>query len=374
MKQNKINLKTTYPITTFKSNFPKKNRVKLSIANDNNILTSANDNNQFSNYIIKRQNTPVLVGAKDHMMIDGICSLSAIDYQKHLILPSAYEKIFKQSLENVKIVKNHNYTESLLGSIVELSLVKVHVKPPTFLKSNRQYTEVYGLYVKIKFHNTPEGEMAYKQYEHQSVPSFSIGFEAMKYHSIPICQMKSSNYKNYLSFIDCSAFESDKNQSIWVLEAMNLIEISLVPIPANPYCHTTSYAKRLDLIDFSKIEYVDKDKYCYIDRLHNNRNSDDGNIGSGHKKQANNNGTNGSNIKTISNQTSNTLSNKASIKLNETQNIVRAYLGDDTVGNLEDDCKDLLELEKLHSSKSKVYEKITDAASNIKMQNNKKKT
>ena len=321
----KSNIKVTTPISAFK--FKKFEPVttpisafkfkKFEPANDNipgNIVTKAFGREEKE---------------EDDMIISGLCSLSIVDHQKHLILPEAYEKIFEQSLENVKVVYNHNYTSPLLGRILELSLVTIDVKPPKLFDSNRKPHKTYGLYVKIKFHNTEEGRLTYRQYKSQAVPSFSIGFEALDYDTI--CATKLINDKKYSQYIRTFNEKTSPNQNdvIWVISNINLIEVSLVSVPANSYCHTLSYAETLDLFKPESIEYVDERNFCYRDPQinnneggkHGNERGGEGDIQTSTKKNNNKKGVTG-------------LEGKKNNAESKPKNIVRAYLGDETVDDL----------------------------------------
>lgn len=258
IKKNSKLIKTGMSISTFGSNL---------IFNDpseiNNITLDESKLMYKNRNIIKQKSTSYGQNGRG-MIIDGFCSLGILDLQLHIITLEAYKNIFQQSLENVKILVNHDYNKPLVGRMLELSLVTLNVKSPKFQDPKRQYVPVYGLYVKIEFLNTNEGISAYQNYQSDAVPSFSIGFEPIKFHSTSIEELynPNSHYSKYfktVNFQECN----NKKANVWILERMNLIEISLVPLPANPYCHGSNYASRLGLIDLDNLHYVNEQEYSY---------------------------------------------------------------------------------------------------------------
>lgn len=138
--------------------------------------------------------------------VEGYASTPDVDREGEIILPQAFQATLPRYLQNPIVTWSHEWWEMPIGKTV-----RAEVRPE-------------GLWVRIEFGRSARAEEVWQAVQDGLVRSLSVGFDG--------------EYGRDWGYYD--------KDGVWVWTKVELYEIAVVPLPANPYA-TFQVAKGLGL-------------------------------------------------------------------------------------------------------------------------------
>lgn len=139
----------------------------------------------------------VVKDASGNIFIEGWANTVDKDRVGDVVLPSAFEGTMKDYMENPIMLYQHDW-DKVAGNIVEFKIVDDENEP------------VNGLWIKAKVSNAKDVEDVRTKIKEGSLKTFSIGYNEID-----------SDY--------------DKETNTNIVKELELLEISIVTIPCNPF-------------------------------------------------------------------------------------------------------------------------------------------
>lgn len=150
----------------------------------------------------------VTKAANGNLTIEGMANTSDLDRVGDIVLPSAFEKNLPQYLDNPVLLSQHNW-DDVIGRVVEANIVE-----DTEATSG-------GLWIKAEISNAPDTESVRTKIREGSLKTFSIGYNE----------------------VDATY---DRVKDCYIVKEVELLEISVVTIPANPNARFSALEEVVD--------------------------------------------------------------------------------------------------------------------------------
>lgn len=152
---------------------------------------------------------------KGNLTIEGWANTSDKDRVGDVVLPSAFEGTMKDFMENPVALYQHDW-DKIIGKIVAFKIV------------DDENEKVNGLWVKAEVSNAKDVEDVRTKIKEGSLKTFSIGYNELD-----------SDY--------------DKETNTNFVKELELLEISVVTIPCNPFAKFNPSTEEEKSDDFSKV-------------------------------------------------------------------------------------------------------------------------
>lgn len=152
--------------------------------------------------------------AKGNLFIEGWANTADKDRVGDVVLPSAFEKTMKEYMENPVMLYQHDW-DKVVGSIVDYKIV------------DDENSETNGLWVKAKVSNAKDVDDVRTKIQEGSLKTFSIGYNELD-----------ADY--------------DKETETNIVKEVELLEISVVTIPCNPFAKFSAESEEEKSDEFSK--------------------------------------------------------------------------------------------------------------------------
>jgi len=141
-------------------------------------------------------------GANGNVIIEGFANTSDLDRVGDVVLPSAFSKSLEEYMSNPVLLFQHEW-DDIVGSVLEAKVM------------DDEAGKSGGLWIKAQISNAPDTDSVRVKIREGSLRTFSIGYNE----------------------IDASY---DKERDVYIVKELELLEISVVTIPANPNAKFTT--------------------------------------------------------------------------------------------------------------------------------------
>lgn len=135
-------------------------------------------------------------GADGNVLIEGFANTSDLDRVGDVVLPSAFNKSLTEYMGNPVLLYQHNWDE-IIGSVLDAKVME-----DVEGKSG-------GLWIKAQISNAPDTDSVRVKIREGALKTFSIGYNEIE-----------ASY--------------DKERDVYIVKELELLEVSVVTIPANP--------------------------------------------------------------------------------------------------------------------------------------------
>jgi len=134
---------------------------------------------------------------KGNIFIQGFANTSDKDRVDDIILPSAFEKTMSEFMENPVLLFQHDW-DKIIGKVIEFKII------------NDENAERKGLWVKAMISKAKDVEDVRTKIDEGALKTFSIGYNELD-------------------------ADWDKGEAVNIVKEIELLEISVVTIPCNPF-------------------------------------------------------------------------------------------------------------------------------------------
>lgn len=174
---------------------------------------------------IKWETKSITKDAKGNLFIEGWANTADKDRVGDVVLPSAFAETMKEYMENPVMLYQHDWDKNV-GKIVDYKIVDDENEPTN------------GLWIKAQVSNAKDVEDVRTKIKEGSLQTFSIGYNELD-------------------------FDYDKATETNIVTKLELLEISIVTIPCNPFAKFSTSGDDEKSNEFDKT-YVNKELLKFL--------------------------------------------------------------------------------------------------------------